>query len=77
MEKFIDNSKFSIYIDKKNEIVDFYNKVNNLNTRHMIRMIDEAIVKTASFETLLRLKEAIDIEINKRIDNGETRCLKN
>ena len=47
MEKFIDNSKFSIYIDKKNEIVDFYNKVNNLNTRHMIRMIDEAIVKTA------------------------------
>lgn len=51
--------------------------MNNLNTRYMIRMIDEAIVKTASFETLLRLKEAIDIEINKRIDNGETRCLKN
>ena len=71
MEKFIDNSKFSIYIDKKNEIVDFYNKVNNLNTRYMIRMIDEAIVKTASFETLLRLKEAIDIEINKRIDRGD------
>ena len=33
MKKFYENSDFAIYTDKKNEIVDLYNKVTNTKTR--------------------------------------------
>ena len=43
MEKFYENSDFAIYTDKKNEIVDLYNKVTDTKTRFMADTLDEAI----------------------------------
>lgn len=71
MEKFYENSDFAIYTDKKNEIVDLYNKVTDTKTRFMTDTLDEAIIDTVSFETLIKAKQAIDNEINRRIDRGD------
>jgi len=71
MEKFYDNSEFSIFIDKENEIVDYFNKLNNERIRYLVKMIDKSIINAMSNETLLEAKQAIDIELNKRIDRGD------
>ena len=42
MEKFYENSDFAIYTDKKNEIVDLYNKVTDRKTRFMTDTLDKA-----------------------------------
>ena len=77
MEKFINNSDFTIYTDKKNEIVDLYNKINDTKIRYMTKKLEEAIIDTMSNEALLKAKQAIDIELNRRIDRGDFKCLKN
>ena len=71
MEKFYENSDFAIYTDKKNEIVDLYNKVTDRKTRFMTNTLDEAIIDTVSNEVLLKAKQAIDVELNRRIDRGD------
>ena len=71
MEKFYENSDFAIYTDKKNEIVDLYNKVTDTKTRFMTDTLDEAIIDTVSNEVLLKAKQAIDVELNRRIDRGD------
>ena len=71
MEKFYENSDFAIYTDKKNEIVDLYNKVTDTKTRFMADTLDEAIIDTVSNELLLKAKQAIDVELNRRIDRGD------
>ena len=71
MEKFYENSDFAIYTDKKNEIVDLYNKVTDTKTRFMADTLDEAIINTVSNEVLLKAKQAIDVELNRRIDRGD------
>ena len=71
MEKFYENSDFAIYTDKHNKLVDLYNKLINTKTRFMTDKLDEALVKTVSFETLIKLKQSIDVELNKRINNGD------
>jgi len=71
MEKFYENSDFAIYTDKKNEIVDLYNKINDTKTRFMTDTLDEAIIDTVSNEVLLKAKQAIDIELNRRLDRGD------
>ncbi len=71
MEKFYENSDFAIYTDKKNEIVDLYNKVTDRKTRFMTDTLDEAIIDTVSNEVLLKAKQAIDVELNRRIDRGD------
>lgn len=71
MEKFYENSDFAIYTDKKNEIVDLYNKVTDTKTRFMADTLDEAIIDTVSNEVLLKAKQAIDVELNRRIDRGD------
>ena len=71
MEKFYENSDFAIYTDKKNEIVDLYNKVTDTKTRFMTDTLDKAIIDTVSNEVLLKAKQAIDVEINRRIDRGD------
>lgn len=71
MEKFYENSDFAIYTDKKNEIVDLYNKVTDRKTRFMADTLDEAIIDTVSNEVLLKAKQAIDVELNRRIDRGD------
>ena len=77
MEKFYENSDFAIYTDKKNEIVDLYNKVTDRKTRFMADTLDEAIIDTVSNEVLLKAKQAIDVELNRRIDRGDFKWLKN
>ena len=71
MKKFYENSDFAIYTDKKNEIVDLYNKVTDTKTRFMADTLDEAIIDTVSNEVLLKAKQAIDVELNRRIDRGD------
>ena len=71
MEKFYENSDFAIYTDKKNEIVDLYNKVTDTKTRFMADTLDEAIIDTVSNEVLLKAKQAIDVELNRRLDRGD------
>lgn len=71
MEKFYENSDFSIYTDKKNEIVDYFDKQRIIKLRHICNKLDEAIIDTMSNETLLKAKQAIDIELNRRIDRGD------
>lgn len=71
MEKFYENSDFAIYTDKKNEIVDLYNKINDTKTRFMTDTLDEAIIDTMSNEVLLKAKQAIDVELNRRLDRGD------
>ena len=71
MEKFYENSDFAIYTDKKNEIVDLYNKVTDTKTRFMTDTLDEAIIDTVSNEVLLKAKQAIDVELNRRLDRGD------
>lgn len=71
MEKFYENSDFAIYTDKKNEIVDLYNKVTDIKIRYMTDTLDEAIIDTLSNEILLKAKQAIDIELNRRLDRGD------
>lgn len=71
MEKFYENSDFAIYTDKKNEIVDLYNKVTDIKTRFMADTLDKAIIDTVSNELLLKAKQAIDVELNRRIDRGD------
>ena len=78
MKKFYENnSDFAIYTDKKNEIVDLYNKINDTKIRYMTKKLEEAIIDTMSNEALLKAKQAIDIELNRRIDRGDFKCLKN
>ena len=77
MEKFYENSDFAIYTDKKNEIVDLYNKVTDRKTRFMTNTLDEAIIDTVSNEVLLKAKQAIDVELNRRLDRGDFKWLKN
>ena len=77
MEKFYENSDFAIYTDKKNEIVDLYNKVTDTKTRFMADTLDEAIIDTVSNEVLLKAKQAIDVELNRRIDRGDFKWVKN
>ena len=77
MEKFYENSDFAIYTDKKNEIVDLYNKVTDTKTRFMTDTLDEAIIDTVSNEVLLKAKQAIDVELNRRLDRGDFKWLKN
>ena len=77
MKKFYENSDFAIYTDKKNEIVDLYNKVTDTKTRFMTDTLDEAIIDTVSNEVLLKAKQAIDVELNRRIDRGDFKWLKN
>ena len=71
MEKFYENSDFAIYTDKKNEIVDLYNKVTDTKTRFMTDTLDKAIIDTLSNEVLLKAKQAIDVELNRRLDRGD------
>ena len=71
MKKFYENSDFAIYTDKKNEIVDLYNKVADTKTRFMTDTLDEAIIDTVSNEVLLKAKQAIDVELNRRLDRGD------
>lgn len=71
MKKFYENSDFAIYTDKKNEIVDLYNKVTDIKTRFMADTLDEAIIDTVSNEVLLKAKQAIDVELNRRLDRGD------
>lgn len=71
MEKFYENSDFAIYTYKKNEIVDLYNKITDTKTRYMLEKLDEAINDTMSIEVLLKTKQAIDIELNRRIHRGD------
>ena len=71
MKKFHDNSDFAIYTDKKNEIVDYFDKQRDQKLRHICNKLDEAIIDTMSNETLLKAKQAIDDEINRRIDRGD------
>lgn len=71
MKKFYENSDFAIYTDKKNEIVDLYNKITDTKTRYMLEKLDEAINDTMSIEVLLKTKQAIDIELNRRINSGD------
>ncbi len=71
MEKFYENSDFAIYTDKKNEIIDLYNKVTDTKTRFMADTLDEAIIDTVSNEVLLKAKQAIDVELNRRLDRGD------
>ena len=71
MEKFYENSDFAIYTDKKNEIVDLYNKVADIKIRYMTNKIDEALIDTMSNKVLLKAKQAIDIELNRRLDRGD------
>ena len=71
MEKFYENSDFAIYTDKKNEIVDLYNKINDTKIRYMTDTLDEAIIYTVSNEVLLKAKQAIDVELNRRLDRGD------
>lgn len=71
MKKFYENSDFAIYTDKKNEIVDCFDKQKNMKITHMCNKLDEAIIDTMSNETLLKAKQAIDIELNRRIDMGD------
>ena len=71
MEKFYENSDFAIYTDKKNEIVDLYNKIIDIKIRYMTNKIDEALIDTMSNEVLLKAKQAIDVELNRRIDRGD------
>ena len=71
MEKFYENSDFAIYTDKKNEIVDLYNKVTDIKIRYMTNKIDEALIDTVSNEVLLKAKQAIDVELNRRLDRGD------
>ena len=71
MEKFYENSDFAIYTDKKNEIIDFFNKQKDIKIRYMTNKIDEAIIDTVSNEVLLKAKQAIDVELNRRIDRGD------
>ena len=77
MEKFYENSDFAIYTDKKNEIVDLYNNVTDRKTRFMADTLDEAIIDTVSNEVLLKAKQAIDVELNRRLDRGDFKWLKN
>ena len=53
IEKLYENSDFVIYTNKKNEIVDLYNKINDTKIRYMIEKLDEAIINTMSNEVLL------------------------
>ena len=71
MEKFYENSDFAIYTDKKNEIVDLYNKQRDTKIRYMTNKIDEALIDTMSNEVLLKAKQAIDVELNRRLDRGD------
>lgn len=71
MKKFHDNSEFAIYTDKKNEIVDFFDKQRDQKIRFMTDTLDEAIIDTISNEVLLKAKQAIDIELNRRINRGD------
>ena len=71
MEKFYENSDFAIYTDKKNEIVDLYNKVTDTKTRFMTDTLDKAIIDTVSNKVLLKAKQAIDVELNRRLDRGD------
>ncbi len=71
MEKFYENSDFAIYTDKKSEIVDLYNKINDTKIRYMTKKLDEAIIDTMSNEVLLKAKQAIDVELNRRLDRGD------
>ena len=71
MEKFYENSDFAIYTDKKNEIVDYFDKQRNTRITRMINKLDEALIDTMSNEVLLKAKQAIDIELSKRIDRGD------
>lgn len=71
MEKFYENSDFAIYTDKKNEIVDLYNKINDTKIRYMTKKLDEALIDTMSNEVLLKAKQAIDVEPNRRLDRGD------
>lgn len=71
MEKFYENSDFAIYTDKKNEIVDLYNKINDTKIRYMTDTLDKAIIDTVSNEVLLKAKQAIDVELNRRLDRGD------
>ena len=71
IEKLYENSDFVIYTNKKNEIVDLYNKINDTKIRYMIKKLDEAIINTMSNEVLLQAKQTIDIELNRRIDSGD------
>ena len=71
MEKFYENSDFAIYTDKKNEIVDLFNKQNDTKIRYMTNKIDEALIDTMSNEVLLKAKQAIDVELNRRLDRGD------
>ena len=73
MKKFYENFDFAIYTDKKNEIVDLFYKQRDQKITHMINKLDEAIIDTMSNETLLKAKQAIDVELNKRIDRGDFR----
>ena len=43
----------------------------------MTKKLEEAIIDTMSNEALLKAKQAIDIELNRRIDRGDFKCLKN
>lgn len=71
MKKFYENSDFAIYTDKKNEIVDLYNKINDTKIRYMTDTLDKAIIDTLSNEVLLKAKQAIDVELNRRLDRGD------
>ena len=71
MKKFCENFDFAIYTDKKNEIVDLLDKQIDIKIRHMINKLNEAIIDTMSNETLLKAKQAIDVELNRRIDRGD------
>ena len=71
MKKFYENFDFAIYTDKKNEIVDLFDKQRDQKITHMINKLDEAIIDTMSNETLLKAKQAIDVELNRRIDRGD------
>lgn len=71
MEKFYENSDFAIYTDKKSEIVDLYNKINDTKIRYMTDTLDKVIIDTVSNEVLLKAKQAIDVELNRRLDRGD------
>ena len=71
MKKFYENFDFAIYTDKKNEIVDLFDKQRDQKITHMINKLDEAIIDTMSNEVLLKAKQAIDVELNRRIDRGD------
>ena len=71
MEKFYENSDFAIYTDKKNEIVDLFNKQKDIKIRYMTNKIDEALIDTMSNEVLLKAKQSIDVELNRRLDGGD------